>query len=770
MNFAEILNGPVGMTLGWTLIHLLWQATAVALILGAIRVLWVKASSSARYLTALAGLIVVLMLPALTFSHLWTERAFQEGTIQTGSAGTLISGVAIEYESGLAAIEQAVPLTSGVETMVSNSLPWLVGMWMFGVALLATRLTLRAAWTTRLTRDRITEVEGSWHRAVARLRKKLDLRRAIAIYESALVEVPTVVGWFKPVILVPTSVFTGLTYRQIETILAHELAHVRRHDALINFFQSIVETLFFYHPAVWWISGRIRIEREHCCDDVAVSLCRDRVAYAKALTFLEEMRATAPEGALAATGGSLLERIRRIAGAEERDRKAPSIAALVLLMTLGGATVWALSTPEPETDSKVIVEEDDSGWWYVPPPAPTVPPSPPAPISALPSPPPAPSAPPAPPESYESWIVEMAEQFASAGWIDDLVPPPEPPPAPMPPTPRFDHGLDMPAPPAPPSVPRIAAVAPVANLNYTVRAADLDEPDRRIGETLSIDDLIRLRSVGVTTEYLQSLQKMGYTDLTIGELVAMRSVGITPNYIDAMKGLFGRELTTKDLIRLRGVGVSVDWADSMKEYSDVRLTPEDAIRIRGVGVSPEWIGTMTRVLGESLTLDDAVRLRGVGVSQVYIDELERSGIGVPPIEDLIRLRGVGVTAEYIDEMRKAGLVKISVDELVRLRGVGVTPSYIAEMKAAGFPALDLDTLVRLRGVGVNPAYLKSMREAGISVSSAEDLVRLRGMGVTPEYVRALREAGLENLSIDKLIRLRSAGVDAKFIRDMKKAR
>src|SRR5207253_9760034 len=133
----------------------------------------------------------------------------------------------------------------------------------------------------------------------------------IKLLESAAVEVPTVIGWIRPIVLLPAASLSGLSMQQIEMVLAHELAHIRRHDFIINLMQSVVETLLFYHPAVWWISRRIRVEREHCCDDLAVAVFGNPLQYARALTRFEELRLDA-QSVLAANGGSLIARIRRL--------------------------------------------------------------------------------------------------------------------------------------------------------------------------------------------------------------------------------------------------------------------------------------------------------------------------------------------------------------------------------------------------------------------------------------------------------------------------
>ena len=153
-------------------------------------------------------------------------------------------------------------------------------------------LRLAAGWVIveRLRRRSTRAVSAALASRVARMARQLRVSRPVRALESAIVDVPTVVGWLRPVILLPASALAGLSPAQLEAVIAHELAHVRRHDYLVNLLQAVVETLLFYHPAVWWLSHRIRIERENCCDDLAVELCGDRVDYARALADLEELR------------------------------------------------------------------------------------------------------------------------------------------------------------------------------------------------------------------------------------------------------------------------------------------------------------------------------------------------------------------------------------------------------------------------------------------------------------------------------------------------
>ena len=231
-------------------------------------------------------------------------------------------------------------------------LPTLILVWIAGVSMLSLRLLTGWIWVQRLRTRGNAPAADEWQRMAPRLSRRLHIARAITLLESTLVDVPTVIGWLKPVVLLPASALAALSPQQLEAILAHELAHIRRHDYLVNLLQTLVETVLFYHPAVWWLSRRIRIERENCCDDLAVSLCGDPVAYANALADLESLRSeTAPTHhiAMAATGGALLQRVRRLLGAPSSHigRGPAWLAGSVALLLIGGIAIGADGlTPE----------------------------------------------------------------------------------------------------------------------------------------------------------------------------------------------------------------------------------------------------------------------------------------------------------------------------------------------------------------------------------------------------------------------------------------
>ena len=229
--------------------------------------------------------------------------------------------------------------TLQIERLLQPWLEWIVRCWLLGVMI----CTLRplAGWLNlrRLTRTGVSRASAEVQAAIERISNQLGLHRGVRVLESALAEVPLVVGYFRPVILLPISFATTVPPVQLDAILAHELAHIRRHDFVINVIQVMVETLFFYHPAIWWLSQRIRAEREHCCDDLAIAMTRNRAEYGRALLAIEAMRGKSATFSLAASDGSLLSRVRRITGQSREQTRFSGWFLLTVAVCLTGIAI-----------------------------------------------------------------------------------------------------------------------------------------------------------------------------------------------------------------------------------------------------------------------------------------------------------------------------------------------------------------------------------------------------------------------------------------------
>jgi beta-lactamase regulating signal transducer with metallopeptidase domain len=190
---------------------------------------------------------------------------------------------------------------------------WLVQAWFVGVMLLSVRTAGGLLWLARTRRGEIEPLSEEMYRQCLLLQERMGLRRHIRYGESRELDSPVVLGWFRPIVLVTTQAITGLSPQQLQAIIAHELAHIRRYDAFVNLFQIVAEMVLFYHPAVWWVSRRVRVEREVCCDHEALAACGEPVSYARALTMMEEWRA-APSMLMAANRSPLAERVLRLLG------------------------------------------------------------------------------------------------------------------------------------------------------------------------------------------------------------------------------------------------------------------------------------------------------------------------------------------------------------------------------------------------------------------------------------------------------------------------
>jgi beta-lactamase regulating signal transducer with metallopeptidase domain/protocatechuate 3,4-dioxygenase beta subunit len=334
MSGAEWLFQQPWMTrAGWTLVHFLWQGSAIAILLAAVRALaGRRLTARSRYALACAALTIMTAAPLATF---------------------LVSADV----DGAAAARPVWPVAGGADW--DRVLPWLVVVWLTGVVVCSARIAAGWRMAARLRTAGTGPAPGEWQQALDELIHRMRVSAPVRLLVSSLAPVPSVVGWLRPVILMPVEAVAGLPMEQIRALVAHELAHILRQDYLVNILQSMAEAVLFYHPAVWWVSGQIRVERELCCDDLAVEASGDVVEYATALAGLDSSRRARLGGMLAATGGSLLDRIRRLAGISEPVSQLPAPGAVwalaVLWLTgIGAVAMHAAAPPQVQPGHEAL--------------------------------------------------------------------------------------------------------------------------------------------------------------------------------------------------------------------------------------------------------------------------------------------------------------------------------------------------------------------------------------------------------------------------------
>lgn len=329
MSFLKMfIDTPLAGAIGWALLHSLWEGAitsgALAATLVAVR------SARVRYAAACVAMLVMLAGFSVTFFCVMPE----------GTRGT-----SPQREPGMQTWNVSRSVASRDKDLsLASVVPWLAPFWIAGVALIYVRRMAGGVSIRRLRQRGVCSAPEHWQSELARLSAQLRISRPVLLLESCLADVPIVLGHFRPLILMPVGLLTGLPAEQVQTILLHELAHIRRHDYLVNVLQRLVEGLFFYHPAIWWISRVVRVEREDCCDDFAVLMSGNAHVYASALAALEQRRHAVVEPAVAATGGSVLKRIRRVLYPTKTNGAwTPFLAATIFItVTAVSLAAWQL--------------------------------------------------------------------------------------------------------------------------------------------------------------------------------------------------------------------------------------------------------------------------------------------------------------------------------------------------------------------------------------------------------------------------------------------
>jgi len=503
--------------LGWALVHFVWQGALVALVMGLANLALRRARPAARYAFFCGALALLLLLPVVTF--------------------VIVSAAPSMPAAASSAVVASTPIASPPLPAPGRPrpdwLPWLVTVWMCGVAILAVRSLGGFVLAQRMKRWKTSPVAESIRAVAATVCIRLGVRRSVRVLESALAEVPAVIGWLRPVVLLPVSALTALSPAQIELLLAHELAHVRRHDYLVNLVQTAVETMLFYHPAVWWISAQIRAEREHCCDDLAVAVCGDAVVYARTLAELEGLRTRRVALVVAADGGSLLGRIQRLLGRQcGRSVVTPAWAgallpvALVLGMTISAPAPVALASdpPKPVASDGFLGGLTAAGYTNV---------------------------------SVDE-IISLKEHGLSPGYIGAMMAAGLGTPSVRQLIRLHDHGVDAEF---------------VRGVSQSGLVSDL-----------TFESSIRLHEHGIDSDELARIKALGFGPFTTGDIIKLGDRGVGAASFEALREAGLDHAGPSEAIAFHDNGVTADGIRSMKRQGFTDLSLEQILKLRRGGI------------------------------------------------------------------------------------------------------------------------------------------------------------------------------------------
>ncbi|WP_310074408.1 M56 family metallopeptidase [Cellvibrio fibrivorans] len=341
---SHILRQDWINSLGWTLLHSLWQYAIIAASCALLLLFTKHFSANTRYLIALGSLILSALISAITFYN-----------YQQASAEIIMRPVQPVAAIPFLAEKNLFSLVNFINEHINS----LVIIWLCGFLVYSLKTLLDYRYCQLIKNQHITSTPEQWQSLFATLAAKVGVNPNIELRISTMAITPCVIGYFKPVILLPISVLMGMNQQQIEVILLHELAHARRQDYAIGLVQTIIKTLFFFNPFLHWISHKIDKEREHACDDIAVAISKDPLLFANTLKEFANMNIN-QRSAMNITGNKLLlTRITRLFNKKQRATKSrySLVASLLIIFSSVVITVCAHAKPENEKTISLNVAE-----------------------------------------------------------------------------------------------------------------------------------------------------------------------------------------------------------------------------------------------------------------------------------------------------------------------------------------------------------------------------------------------------------------------------
>lgn len=653
----------------------------------------------------------IAALPSLT-TIASVEAPVENGSPEPAGFGAIAPAPVLERgqepQAGLLAQRQPVDIgvDIGAELPASNPVPprfdaapnpaasywngfdWKIALllaWLAGALAVMSRLAMGTARVWLLTR-RAQDADNSWVMLARTLATRLRLRRRVRIFKTDRISMPMTWGWMRSSVLLPKEA-DRWTMECRSIVMLHELSHVKRRDCLMQALAQLACAIYWFNPLVWIAAWRLRVERELACDDHVLEAGAKASDYASQLVEIASSFGVANCGSPVAVGmacSHLESRVRSILDPNARRRGVNGLK-VALAVVIAAVLTASLAMLQP--------------WRGA----------------------------------------EASERIDSAS--------------------GNSSGLSK--------------LAFPASLSQSLKNQDQVEPDKiaeseerqeQIGEGVGAGQGSgQGEGQGAGQSAGQGQEKSG--ELTVEQLIQMKAVGVTPEYIEAIRNLGYRDLTVKQAIELRSLGVNEEFIKQARGWTNSNLSVDKLVELKAIGMSSDFIDGIKRAGYNNLAVEKLVELKAVGVTPEFVESMRRAGFDRLTADDLTELKAMGVTEAFVKEAQGWGLGKLSKDDLVQIKAMGISPEYARSMKALGFDNLSLEKLVEVKAVGVNAEFIKQMRELGFDKLTIDRLIEMKAVGVTPDYVRKMRAIGLKNLSVNELIEMKATGVDKILIRE-----
>jgi beta-lactamase regulating signal transducer with metallopeptidase domain/predicted metallopeptidase len=799
----NIFNQNLNYAIGWTVIHSLWQATAIAILSGIVMIILRKKTAQTRYIVHNVALFAVLVSAVITFnlyyskSDIGTENitnlmtsppsVLTEPMTKTSFETAESLKITIESTNNQSIITEKqtsnlhLPIVSGsalsidgMKSYFDENIYVVVLIWLLGVGLFLLKLLGGISYVYYLRNQHNFPVDEYWFETIQNLSKRVNIQKQIDLVESALVRSPVVVGYLKPMILFPIGAINRLNPNEVEAILAHEIAHVMRDDYVFNIVQSVIEALFYFNPAVWWISANIRAERENCCDDVAIELCGNSMTYAKSLVLVQEMQYYSAAFAMGFAGqrkNQLLLRVQRVLNqSNNKSNVMEKLIATCLIvlgfvfLSYGGSTPILPDLSQNETLNELISDTDNdplsmSGYWNAE-------------------------------IKNESVYVNFQHKSATNNW-------------------NSGHTFDKKEFSALPTTESEFTITREAGTMTMKGKFEGNEGYGKFTFTENADfkiflaqegieitkehDMMMLFMGNINRDYVAFLKQNGYKDISKSRLVELSIHGLTKDVLTSYFSTFDKkDLTLGKLIELKIHGVTAAYKKSLNDAGFIDVPLQQIIEAKIHGVSPEYLADLAssgykptslqeviefkihgvngdfikKMKGKTnrdLSNSDIVEAKIHGVDRIDVEKVVQAGVE-PTNENLRDFAIHGIDADYIAKMQNAGFGKLSPQQLIEAKIHGITPELVKSYAAMGYADLSFNKVVEFKIHGITSDYAQSMAASGYKGLSANKLTEFKIHGITPQYVKELAEMGFKDLSANKVIECKIHGINASYLK------
>ena len=786
LNFT-IFSDNLDYALGWMVVHSLWQATLIAIVSGILMIALRKKSAKLRYVVANVSLLAVFVAAVVTFCMHYDFNEMPTNIVSNKTLNIIESEnapILSNLTENTEGVKNGLLNIATFKDYFNNNLPLIVVIWVLGVALFLLRLLGSVSYIYYLKSRMNFPTDEYWTDMIQQLSQKAGLKQAVDLVESAMVRTPVVVGHLKPMILFPMGVINKLAPEEVEAILAHELAHVLRHDYIFNLFQSIVEALFYYHPAVWFMSNQIRNERESACDDIAINLINSKMNYAKALVTIQEMAYYPMNVALGFAGqrkNQFVMRMHRILNVQQNKTNIMEklIATLLIVCTLFGLSYAQNKTENPAKPAD-ISQNDDSffqnndngrplsmkGLWQA--------------------------------EVDKNEICVLFNNNLKGGnWSS---------------TECFDKKefSEIPTTEKDFTITRASGTMRMTGkfdgndgygrFEFTPNAEFKSYLENQGATGLKESTMLHCFFADMNKDFIVFMNNVGYKNLSrknIEELAIFRmDKNLVTYYLDFFKKSGNNNPALNKLVELKIHGIDKEYMATLEKYgytnapidkvlearihgidegylasfernkANNRYTLDELIQMKIHGADGDYVAKIAGTTNKAVDADDVVNAKIHNLDKIDVDKIERSTGDKLSREDLTSFAIHGIDADYIDKVNSMGLGKLSSEDIVTAKIHGITPEFIKEYTALGFKKLNFEDIVSAKIHGVNSTDVKKFTDMGFKMNF-EDVISAKIHGLTPDYMQQLKQSGFSGISFDDAISFKIHGVSPQYVKEFK---